>query len=199
MLLGGQSQQPRKMYEAAIETAKSNLFYRPMTKDKNDILLSGLVRAESPTERTLDPEGQHLSCYIGGMMGIGSQIFDRKDDLPVARKLLDGCLWAYDNTPTGIMPEVFHTVPCENNSECEWDKKMWLDDIVKRHRKEGVDEENVDWKLRELRIDPGFSDIPDRRYILRCFFPCLPLLSELYTYITFLALKQSNQSSSSTA
>lgn len=167
LLLGGHSKQSHKMYEAAIDTAKTTLFYRPMTKDKKDILLSGNASVDNKGKVLLDPEGQHLSCYIPGMLAIGSKVFDRVDDLNVAKKLLDGCLWASENTPTGIMPEVFHTIPCKDNTACEWDKETWFKDVAARYSQFGVTAENVHWKVLEQRLYPGFADIPDRRYILR--------------------------------
>ncbi|KIN02554.1 glycoside hydrolase family 47 protein [Oidiodendron maius Zn] len=91
MLLGGPSQQYRHLYEVAIDTAKTNLFFT-MTPKGDDILLSRNVRVISLAEMELDPQGQHLTCFVGGMMGIGSRIFDRPDDLPIAQKLVEGCL-----------------------------------------------------------------------------------------------------------
>ena len=40
MSLGGLSQQYRNMYNNAIDFAKRNLFFRPMTPNKGDILIS---------------------------------------------------------------------------------------------------------------------------------------------------------------
>jgi mannosyl-oligosaccharide alpha-1,2-mannosidase len=124
MLLAGLSPQYQKMYETAIEVAKQHLFFRPMNKEEADILISGNVRANSANEITLDAQGQHLSCFAGGMMGIASKIFNRPEDLPIARKLVDGCIWAYHSMPTGIMPETFHTIPCGDKSSCPWDEKV---------------------------------------------------------------------------
>lgn len=105
-----------------MNVAIPELFYRPMTKENQDILLSGQVQvnsgADAVAEHVLEAEGQHLSCYIAGMVAVGSKIFpERKADLKTAEKLLNGCLWAYSNTATGIMPEVFHAVKCPD-SQC---------------------------------------------------------------------------------
>lgn len=126
MLLEGKTYQPqyRKLYETAIEVAKKHLFFRPMNKEEADILISGNVNVNSPTDIRLDAQGQHLACFVGGMMGIASKIFNRPDDLPIARKLVDGCIWAYDSMPTGIMPERFHTIPCADATNCPWDANV---------------------------------------------------------------------------
>src|SRR5690625_4350810 len=103
-MLGGQSAQYRKMYEDSMETAKKYLLFRPATVDADDILISGSVRASGGMKKpVLNPGGQHLTCFVGGMVGIGAKIFNRPEEVSVARKLTDGCIWAYENTPTGVM------------------------------------------------------------------------------------------------
>ena len=168
MLLGGLSQQYRTMYEKAIDTAKRILFYRPMTPNEDDILISAGVAIKSDSDFRLDPQGQHLVCFVGGMMGIGSRIFSRPDDLPIARKLVEGCIWAYRQMPSGIMPESFHVVPCENTTSCKWDEKKWLAGVESRHDDLEVGASGITpEQIKELGLFPGFTDIPDRRYILR--------------------------------
>ncbi len=107
-------------------------------------------------------------------MGIAAQMLSNDDDLILSRKLVDGCVWAYDQMPTGIMPELFYTVPCNNPRECIWDLKTWHRGIMGRNG--NVNETNLEEMIDELRLPPGFTDIPDRRYILRyetslCFIP----------------------------
>jgi mannosyl-oligosaccharide alpha-1,2-mannosidase len=58
------------------------------------------------------------------MMGIAAKIFGREGDLEVAKKLVDGCMWAYDSMPSGIMPEVFSMVACGDTKSCPWDEKV---------------------------------------------------------------------------
>lgn len=124
LLLAGLSSQYRKLYETSIDVAKKHLFFRPMTKNESDILISGNLRVNSSGDFSLDPQGQHLSCFAGGMMGIASRIFSRPEDLPIARKLVDGCMWAYHSMPTGIMPETFHAIPCGDVTNCPWDEHV---------------------------------------------------------------------------
>jgi mannosyl-oligosaccharide alpha-1,2-mannosidase len=90
MLLGGLEQQYRTLYEHAIEPGKKHLFFRPLTPQNQDILISGNVRMNSFGLVKLDPEAQHLSCFVGGMVGIAAKIFNRTEELDVARKLVDG-------------------------------------------------------------------------------------------------------------
>ena len=173
MILGGLGQQYRKLYEGAIDAAKEHLFYRPMAPEDPDVLLSGYAESNNEASTvTRDPEGQHLTCFVGGMVGIGAQIFERPQDLEVARKLVDGCIWAYDSMVTGIMPEKFHTVLCEDAANCIWDKQKWHAGIASRLKdtKETTSmttEERIQYSIKHNRLPPGFTDIDDRRYILR--------------------------------
>jgi mannosyl-oligosaccharide alpha-1,2-mannosidase len=172
-MLGGLAPQYRDMYEGFIEAAKKYLFFQPLTPDDRDALLSGTATAASSTDKPiLNPEGQHLTCFVGGMIGLASKIFDRPQDLDTAKKLVEGCIWAYETTPTGIMPEIFRTVPCLSDN-CSWTKEEWYAGIVRQAP-------SVDSSLPQLHINeraeqiikttllpPGFTLVRDTRYILR--------------------------------
>ncbi|KAF4313843.1 Glycoside hydrolase family 47 [Botryosphaeria dothidea] len=166
MLLGGGMDQYRWMYETAIDVAKKYMFFRPLNRDNLDILLSGTIKYTSANRINLEPEGQHLACFTGGMVGIAAKIFDRPDELHTARQLTDGCIWAYESTRTGIMPEIFHAVPCtQKDDECLWDEDRWYDGVASRNSKSGRD---VAQKYTErYSIPPGFTNLVDRRYLLR--------------------------------
>ena len=116
MMLGGQSKSYRTMYERFVEVAKKHLFFRPMTIGEKDILISGSVNMYPGGEPRLSPDLQHLTCFTGGMLAIAGKIFNRPDDFEDGRRLADGCVWAYSNTITGIMPETFTAVPCPNRT-----------------------------------------------------------------------------------
>jgi mannosyl-oligosaccharide alpha-1,2-mannosidase len=80
-----------------------------MVPDNAYILLSGNARAGNPGQLSLDPQGQHLAFFTGDMLALDSQ-FNLPDHLNIARKLVDGCIWAYNALPLGIMPETLHMV-----------------------------------------------------------------------------------------
>ncbi|EMR65541.1 putative glycoside hydrolase family 47 protein [Eutypa lata UCREL1] len=88
---------------------------RPMTPDNADILISGTVHVKEATNGDgtrrhvpkLEPMGQHLVCFAGGMLAVGGQLTRNQAHLEAARQLVDGCIWAYRHMPLGIMPESF--------------------------------------------------------------------------------------------
>lgn len=180
LLLGGLSDQYRQLYEGAIEPAKEHLFFRPMVPDQ-DILISGSVRTtKSLNQVLLNPEGQHLSCFAGGMVAIGAKIFNRTEDLNIARKLVDGCIWAYDSMPTGVMPEMFKTVPCYNEEDCTWSTDRWHRAVHKAFSDDYPENADIRDIVQAKGLQPGFTGINDPRFLLRyapyTFFHTEPLL-----------------------
>ena len=159
---------------------KRNIFYRPMTFNGEDVRLAGQVVSDGRTlvsELTTEPQAQHLGCFAGGMVGIAAKIFQNDEDISLARKLVEGCLWAYEVMPNGIMPEILHTVPCASVSHCPWDEKRWHDSVNGFY--EGS--ESVDTKIRQNKLPAGVAKVDDRRYILR-FVPSIELLAS-FIYI----------------
>ena len=154
------------MYEYTIIAIKRNIFYRPMTKDGSDIRLAGNVDTDGKTlvqELKTEAQAQHLGCFAGGMVAIGAKIFENDEDLILGRRLVEGCLWAYEVMPNGIMPEILHTVPCKDKKDCPWDEEKWRKAV--NESIEGAD--NVDTKIEKNRLPPGIAKVDDGRYILR--------------------------------
>lgn len=129
MLLGGLKEQYRKMYEQSMDSVRKYLLYRPMTPDDRNILFVASATSKAPpstkTDLEFKYEGSHLACFAGGMFGIGAKIFGIKGDLQIAARLTAGCIWAYESTETGIMPESFELMPCESMDNCPWDEELW--------------------------------------------------------------------------
>ncbi|KAF3934278.1 hypothetical protein ABW19_dt0202925 [Dactylella cylindrospora] len=131
ILLGGLKEQYGDLYLKTYETGRNNLFFKPMTPKNSDILVSGELHVSYDydghrTVNQLHGDGSHLTCFVGGMVGMGSKIFDRPEDLEIAKKLTDGCVWNYFSTDTGIMPEGFTMAQCPKTGSCEWDENRWL-------------------------------------------------------------------------
>ncbi|EKD14224.1 class 1 alpha-mannosidase 1a [Drepanopeziza brunnea f. sp. 'multigermtubi' MB_m1] len=128
LLLGGLDETYSKMYLKTVEAIRKWMLYRPMTPDNRDILFAGSVTATKDPEKVpkLTAEADHLTCFIGGMVGMGAKIFGIDDDLELAKKLTDGCVWAYETTESGIMPEGIIVLPCPSTDQCTWNEtKYW--------------------------------------------------------------------------
>ncbi|KAG0157862.1 hypothetical protein PDIDSM_5373 [Penicillium digitatum] len=131
ILLGAQTDKYRRMYEKAIITFNENLLFRGMTQDEDQhILFTANVVAMRGDTKTFQYTPDHLKCFMGGTVAIGAKVFNRPEDMYVARGLTDGCVWAYDVMPRGIMPEVFKVTPCEHIDECPWDEEQWIPEAL---------------------------------------------------------------------
>jgi mannosyl-oligosaccharide alpha-1,2-mannosidase len=60
----------------------------------------------------------------------------------------------------GVMPEVFHMVPCEDKLHCSWNETMWRAEVARA-------DPDVDNYIKVARLPKGFAQIIDPRYILR--------------------------------
>lgn len=124
LLLGGLEPVYKKLYKSSMDTVKTNLLFRPMLPDNRDILFVGSASVNW-NKVTLRPEGQHLSCFAGGMFLLGGRLFSIPADENIGARLTQGCVYAYDAFPTGIMPEIFEMVTCQSVEGCEWDEDRW--------------------------------------------------------------------------
>lgn len=161
----GDSSMYAKMYEDAMNTAIEETVLRPMVSDNADILLSGNARSERRGESQLQPQGQRLVCYAGGMMALARRLLKNETHVELGRKLTDGCIWTYEATPLGIMPEVFDMLPCKLSLECPWDEAKWKASVLEKAGQDsGADASDV---IKREWLPPSFTSISDRRYILR--------------------------------
>ncbi|GAA5995223.1 glycoside hydrolase family 47 protein [Rhodotorula paludigena] len=90
-------QYPR-MYRDAIESAYAYLI-RPVgvVPGRDDLTLIGSVNFGA-----WKPELQHLTCFAGGMLGLGAKLLDRPQDLETAINVTNACAWVYESSKTGI-------------------------------------------------------------------------------------------------
>jgi len=150
-LLGGIGQAPQyeRIYKYAADTIIRHILFRPMVPDEADILFAGIGHADDPSNPYIEPQCQHLTCFVGGMLSLGGRLVKNETHIAFGRKVAEGCVWAYRKSPLGIMPEFFHMVKCPSRSNCTWDEALWFS------------ERNSD------NAPPGFASIDDSRYILR--------------------------------
>jgi len=136
LLLGGRIDQYRDMYIKTADVAIEKLIYRPMTKDGRNILAAGdlNISPNSSSEssemiETFKAVNSHLVCFAGGMFALGGVVFDRPGDVEIGKKLTDGCIWAYNVTATGIMPEDFLLSKCKSKTSCEWNETKYFEEL----------------------------------------------------------------------
>ncbi|OAR05772.1 hypothetical protein LLEC1_02431 [Akanthomyces lecanii] len=164
LLLGGLEPKYQKLHQDTVSAVDEWLLYRPMINEtERDIYFSAKIRTQGKPKSDLSAEYEatHLTCFIGGMYGLGAKIFDRPKDLETAKRLTDGCVWAYNKTPSGLMPEASLMIPCPSLDKCEFDKAKWYAslDSNKAHR----DQQVSGWELQYGAIaKSGDSSVPER-------------------------------------
>ncbi|KIW76384.1 hypothetical protein Z517_11130 [Fonsecaea pedrosoi CBS 271.37] len=142
-LLGGLEPAYEKAYRSSMATAIEHLLFRPMLPNNTNVLVAGSATAASGRSN-LNPEGQHLSCFAGGMFILGGKLFSLPEHVDIGARLTQGCVYAYNAFPTGIMPEIFRMRPCPSFERCEWDADQASETLPE-----------------------GFASVPDRSYSLR--------------------------------
>ncbi|KAH7414411.1 glycoside hydrolase [Phaeosphaeria sp. MPI-PUGE-AT-0046c] len=150
------SQKYEVMARNFMDTATKNLFFRPMLPTDSDILISGNcdVLEDGPH---LDPESEHLSCFIGGLYALSGRLFDSSEYLDIGAKLARGCTYAYKAFPSGIMPERYNMAMCPGHDHlaaCTWDESVYEAERLKRPE-------------YRTHLPKGFTTAKDPRYILR--------------------------------
>lgn len=165
-LLGGLDTTYQRMYETSMSVAIKHLLFRPMVPNNADILIPGVYHAIDKIPY-LNPEGQHLGCFVGGMLALGGRLFSIAEHIELGVKVTNGCVWAYKNSPHSIMPEKFTMAPCKSKTSCEWDLEQAFAEVSKKNT--GGDELDLtaDEIIKRHRLPPGFTSISDTRYILR--------------------------------
>ena len=119
LLMGGTTEQYERLYRNALAPAKKHLIFRPLIEGNLDIRLAGNYIISDSGKTKYDNKMEHLTCFAGGMVGLASRSLNIPEDMDLAEKLTEGCVWAYDVTATGIMPEKFVVQRCESEP-CNW-------------------------------------------------------------------------------
>ncbi|KAK5945867.1 hypothetical protein PMZ80_000005 [Knufia obscura] len=178
MLLGGLDDRYKAMYHKLVTAAQKYLFYRPLVPGNLNILFSGNAALDKNDKVVTELQGQHLTCFTSGMMGIAAKVFDRPDEMRVAKQLVDGCVWAYNYTPTGLMPETFHVASCHVGTDvpsgdaCDWSESKWFEAVARQHGPHAAIPgkslaESGQALVDQYSLLPGFTEWGDNRYILR--------------------------------
>lgn len=167
-LLGGNEPVYEKLYKDSAPVIDKTLLFRPMIPDNergDELLFAGDVHASSTGLSFINPEMQHLTCFIGGYFALAGRLFEREHDVALGAKLTEGCIYAYEKMPSGIMPESFSVSPCESRDSCPWNATKWEEEVLRRTY--GKTHDEFQDAVKEQKLPPGFISLRDRRYLLR--------------------------------
>ncbi|KAL6870558.1 glycoside hydrolase family 47 protein [Trichoderma novae-zelandiae] len=153
LLLGGLESKYQKLYVDAVEAINEWLLYRPMTDGDWDILFPAKVSTSGNPSQDLMAtfDVTHLTCFIGGMYGLGGKIFGRDQDLETAKRLTDGCVWAYQSTVSGIMPEGSQVLACATLEKCDFNETLWWEKLDPA--KDWRDKQVAEWEEQKRSLE----------------------------------------------
>lgn len=174
LLRGGESKY-MDLYQNMVESAKQHLIFKPWVPNNENILFIGTKKQSFLMESYLN-EMTHLTCFAGGMFALGGKLLDRAEDVDIGKKITEGCVWAYNSTRTGIMPEKFTVRKCpEEIPHCEFDleKALEYDKTQKSWSRappmQFIPDENGGerWAVSRMYDMPRSFINGDSRYLLR--------------------------------
>ena len=151
-------------------------------------LFFGTTRMRGNTP-TLETRSEHLTCFAGGMLALGAAALASSrsqavtdEDMVVAVRHAQGCVWSYASTPTLVGPEIFQLAACRkgrdavsggresdwsgSKGDCTWDFTKYTSQL-KRKPPGKPSSEEIQQFLNANHLGAGFTDISDKRYMLR--------------------------------
>lgn len=169
-LLGGLEPVYQKIWKDSAAMIDKHMLFRPMLPDSEpgqDLLFCGDVTTTGDPVRIikLDPEMQHLTCFVGGMFGLAGRLFTDQHHISLGEKLTEGCIYAYKSMPSGIMPEIFNLFPCESRKTCPWNETAYEAEVLRKTY--GRTHADYLTTVEEQKMPPGFTYLRDKRYLLR--------------------------------
>ncbi|KAF2154926.1 glycoside hydrolase family 47 protein [Myriangium duriaei CBS 260.36] len=167
-LLSGSDPRYAHMYSLFSTTALAHMIRTPNIPIENHSALIPIdIAIDSLAAPYLHEQGQHLSCFAGGMFALAGRLLSLPSHVDIGRGLTEGCLWAYSATPTGIMPELFTVTTCPLGTPCEWNETLWREGVANKVGLKGPDDPYLDKHIKAKRLPKGFTTIADRSYLLR--------------------------------
>ena len=152
------------LFRAYMPDSSTNHTWTTPTTAQPDILFSGIATRFPDAENVLlEPRTQHLACFAGGMFAMASRVFSEPSDLAIGEALTNGCVWASQTSPIGIMPETFTALPCDLDAseQCAWNQSYWDEQRVLPSNYLNNDCES------SSHFPAGWLQVMDPRYLLR--------------------------------
>ncbi|KAJ9103821.1 hypothetical protein QFC21_002283 [Naganishia friedmannii] len=101
-LIGGATNQFAHMYAQAVDKAQELMFANLTYYPGRDLMT---ISGYNHPGRGLAYELEHLTCFAGGMLGLGSRLLDRPQDLVSGSAFTQTCYHLSAATASGLQPE----------------------------------------------------------------------------------------------
>ena len=121
LLLNAAEPKYKELYLNMAKAAKKDFIFKPYVENNDDILFVGNINVSPGGNKEMDNEMSHLTCFAGGMFAMAGKILGIQEDVEIGTRIAQGCVWAYNSTRTGVMPENFHVRRCPEGQSCRFD------------------------------------------------------------------------------
>ncbi|KAI8606411.1 class I alpha-mannosidase [Dissophora ornata] len=101
ILLDGKPAEYKQSFETAVDSIKKYMTMLPDNGSRDYVVL-GLVNAGT---KNVEPDMEHLACFMAGSLAMGSEYFDRPQDMVLAKQVAEACYLGYRHSVTGLAPE----------------------------------------------------------------------------------------------
>ncbi|OAV93851.1 hypothetical protein PTTG_01658 [Puccinia triticina 1-1 BBBD Race 1] len=132
-LLRGIDSQYSKMYTSALKSARTYLI---QTYEIESAGGKNLTVIGDSQWGNFVPSLNHLTCFSGATIGLGARLLGKKEDLDLALKHADACVWAYESTKTGLGAEEMTLV--DTNDSWRWQPVLYKGKIFRELKPEPV-------------------------------------------------------------
>ncbi|KAI7899530.1 glycosyl hydrolase family 47-domain-containing protein [Cokeromyces recurvatus] len=176
LLMNGAVPQYGQMYIRSIKNMKK---YMLRQVPGYDLLMLPPFDTQYKTHRdAMD----HLTCFVPGMLAMGSKTFNEPEDMEIAKGLLETCVYMYRITSTGLSPESWVISNTESYNPLTFNKTKndlaklrdwWYEDnktVINQtytSQEENKSGYVIDYELPLVRERPRSLYFGDKRYMLR--------------------------------
>ncbi|ODQ62068.1 glycoside hydrolase family 47 protein [Wickerhamomyces anomalus NRRL Y-366-8] len=155
----------KDLYLAALNDIKNYMLFMPKIPGGEKILFAssiGVYKNEDKIIVEQELDMQHLTCFAGGMFGLGARVFNRSDDMEIAEKLTMGCVHLYEKL--NIMPEVLRDKGVHKEDPLYQIAIPWGNELPPV---EVLEDGKTVWTVDETHNQPRWINSMVPEYILR--------------------------------
>ncbi|KAG0243919.1 hypothetical protein BGW41_000752 [Actinomortierella wolfii] len=106
--------------EQSMDSTDKYLVSRPSDGSKEYAIIGHTQTAT----KSIEPLMEHLACFIGGSLAMGSVYYDRPNDMVLARQITESCYLSYHHSTTGLGPENFKFQSTQDSNGKFFDSRL---------------------------------------------------------------------------
>ncbi|KAI9250621.1 glycoside hydrolase [Sporodiniella umbellata] len=174
LLTDGKKPQYGKMYLKSIRSMKQYMLRQIPGYDM--LFLPPFDTEKEQADDSMD----HLTCFVPGMLAMGSKTFNEPEDMEIAKRLLETCVFMYRTTKTGLSAESWFIDKHEKYNPLTFNQSKeilnhardwWYEEKTEEKREKRAEQKqkeyDIEYQLPKARARPETLYFGDERYLLR--------------------------------